>query len=64
MAQIFRNRIGIEQELILETNSDEAISSDSERQFDEHTMAVEIGQNHNIHGIVVVSVLLLEVSVD
>jgi hypothetical protein len=27
-------------------------------------MAVEIGQNHNIHGIVVVSVLLLEVSVD
>jgi hypothetical protein len=37
-----KNRIEIEQELILETDSDEAISTDNESEHNEHTMAVEI----------------------
>jgi hypothetical protein len=43
-----RNRIETEQELILETNFDEAISSESESELDKHTMAAAItfGQNH------------------
>jgi hypothetical protein len=39
MAQIVRNRIEIEQELILETDTDEAISSESESELDEHTVS-------------------------
>jgi hypothetical protein len=66
MARVLRNRIEIEQELISETDSDEAVSTDNESELDEHNMAVEItfGQNYNIHGILVVSILSLEVSVD
>jgi hypothetical protein len=45
MARIFRNRIVIEQELILETDSDEAVSSDSENEHNEDTMAAE-GDNN------------------
>jgi hypothetical protein len=45
MAQILRNRIEIEQELILETGCDEAISSDSESELEEDTLAVSDNNN-------------------
>jgi hypothetical protein len=42
MAQILKNIIETEQSLILDTDSDEAMSSDSESDFHEDTMAVVI----------------------
>jgi hypothetical protein len=66
VAQILKNIIENEQELILETDSDEAVLSDSESELHEHTAVVEITfcQDHNTHGILVVSVLSLELSLD
>jgi hypothetical protein len=46
MAQILRNRTEIEQELILQTDLDEAISYDSESELEEDTVAV--GDNNNV----------------
>jgi hypothetical protein len=43
-----RNRIEIELELILETDSDEAVSSDSKSELDEDTVAA--GANNNVTG--------------
>jgi hypothetical protein len=43
--QILRNRIETEQELILETGSDEAVSSDGESELHEDTVAA--GDNNN-----------------
>jgi hypothetical protein len=40
-----RNRVEIEQELILETDSDEAILSDTESEFDEDTVAADDNNN-------------------
>jgi hypothetical protein len=47
VARILRNRTGIEQELILETDSDKAISSDSESELDEDTVETD---NNNMSG--------------
>jgi hypothetical protein len=49
----------------LETGPDEEISSDNESELDEDTGAADItfGQNHKIHGILVVSSLSQEISV-
>jgi hypothetical protein len=44
---ILRNTTETEQELILETHSDEAISSDSESELDEDT--VTAGHNNNVN---------------
>jgi hypothetical protein len=76
MVHISRNRVEIEQELILEIDSDKAISSESEGELHEDTMAagdnnvtgsqdnkITFGQYHVIHGILVVSILSLELSV-
>jgi hypothetical protein len=46
MAQILRNKIKIWQELISETDCDEAVSSDSE--LVENTVAA--GENNNVTG--------------
>jgi hypothetical protein len=45
MVRILRNRKETEQELILEIDSDEAISSDSESELDE--VIVAVGDNNN-----------------
>jgi hypothetical protein len=69
-----RNAIEIEQGLILESDSDEAISLDSESEHHKDTMAtgdnnvtgskINFGQDHNMHEILVMSILSLEISVD
>jgi hypothetical protein len=70
-----RNRLETEQELNLETDSDEAILPDSEVSFMKilgqqviKIMQLEAElkfvQDHNIHGILVVSILSLQLSVD
>jgi hypothetical protein len=47
MADILRNRTEIEQELILETHSDEAISSDSKSELHEDIVAADDNNNAN-----------------
>jgi hypothetical protein len=70
-----RSKIEFEEELILEIVSDEAVSCDSEGEHDEGSVAVDVtvmgleaeikfGQDHNIHGCLVVPILTLELSVD
>jgi hypothetical protein len=76
MARILRSKIQIEQEVILEPDSDEAISSDSESELDNTTLWLQVitimqvkakikfGRVHNTLGILVVSILSLDISVD
>jgi hypothetical protein len=47
----------------LETESDKVVSSDSESELDKDTIAVD-NNNHIIHGIVVMFILPLKLSVD
>lgn len=45
MVQILRNRTEIEEELIFDSDSEEAISSDSESELDENNMVVGYSNN-------------------
>lgn len=67
IGQILRNKLETERDLILETDSDEAISAESESGPDGDTMVAGINNknaSHIISGFLAQPILPLELSVD